>query len=72
MLDHIGVAIEGQEAVVVGRSNIVGKPMALMLLQPQRDSDNLHLPDPRSRRITLAVRTSWWWPPASHAWSQGI
>jgi len=33
MLDHIGVAIEGQEAVVIGRSNIVGKPMALMLLQ---------------------------------------
>ena len=33
MLDHIGVPIEGQEAVVIGRSNIVGKPMALMLLQ---------------------------------------
>jgi methylenetetrahydrofolate dehydrogenase (NADP+)/methenyltetrahydrofolate cyclohydrolase len=33
MLDHIGVRIEGQEAVVIGRSNIVGKPMALMLLQ---------------------------------------
>jgi methylenetetrahydrofolate dehydrogenase (NADP+)/methenyltetrahydrofolate cyclohydrolase len=33
MLDDIGVPIAGQEAVVVGRSNIVGKPMALMLLQ---------------------------------------
>jgi len=33
MLDHIGCQIEGREAVVVGRSNIVGKPMALMLLQ---------------------------------------
>jgi methylenetetrahydrofolate dehydrogenase (NADP+)/methenyltetrahydrofolate cyclohydrolase len=33
MLEHIGVPIEGQEAVVVGRSNIVGKPMALMLLR---------------------------------------
>jgi len=33
MLDHIGCPIEGREAVVVGRSNIVGKPMALMLLQ---------------------------------------
>jgi methylenetetrahydrofolate dehydrogenase (NADP+)/methenyltetrahydrofolate cyclohydrolase len=32
MLDDIGVPIAGQEAVVVGRSNIVGKPMALMLL----------------------------------------
>jgi methylenetetrahydrofolate dehydrogenase (NADP+)/methenyltetrahydrofolate cyclohydrolase len=33
MLDYIGVKLEGLEAVVVGRSNIVGKPMALMLLQ---------------------------------------
>jgi methylenetetrahydrofolate dehydrogenase (NADP+)/methenyltetrahydrofolate cyclohydrolase len=33
MLDEIGMPIEGKEAVVVGRSNIVGKPMALMLLQ---------------------------------------
>jgi methylenetetrahydrofolate dehydrogenase (NADP+)/methenyltetrahydrofolate cyclohydrolase len=33
MLDHIGAALEGREAVVVGRSNIVGKPMALLLLQ---------------------------------------
>jgi methylenetetrahydrofolate dehydrogenase (NADP+)/methenyltetrahydrofolate cyclohydrolase len=32
MLHHIGMGIEGKEAVVVGRSNIVGKPMALMLL----------------------------------------
>jgi methylenetetrahydrofolate dehydrogenase (NADP+)/methenyltetrahydrofolate cyclohydrolase len=33
MLDHAGVDFEGKEAVVVGRSNIVGKPMALLLLQ---------------------------------------
>ena len=33
MLEKSGVAIEGQYAVVVGRSNIVGKPMALMLLE---------------------------------------
>jgi methylenetetrahydrofolate dehydrogenase (NADP+)/methenyltetrahydrofolate cyclohydrolase len=32
MLEHEGVAIEGAHAVVVGRSTIVGKPMALMLL----------------------------------------
>jgi methylenetetrahydrofolate dehydrogenase (NADP+)/methenyltetrahydrofolate cyclohydrolase len=32
MLDHEGVAIEGAHAVVVGRSTIVGKPMALLLL----------------------------------------
>ncbi len=33
MLEHIGMArLRGKHAVVVGRSNIVGKPMALMLL----------------------------------------
>jgi methylenetetrahydrofolate dehydrogenase (NADP+)/methenyltetrahydrofolate cyclohydrolase len=32
MLEQEGVAIEGAHAVVVGRSTIVGKPMALMLL----------------------------------------
>lgn len=33
LLEKSGVTIEGKHAVVVGRSNIVGKPMALMLLQ---------------------------------------
>ena len=33
LLEKSGVHIEGKHAVVVGRSNIVGKPMALMLLQ---------------------------------------
>jgi methylenetetrahydrofolate dehydrogenase (NADP+)/methenyltetrahydrofolate cyclohydrolase len=32
MLEHEGVAVEGTHAVVVGRSTIVGKPMALLLL----------------------------------------
>ena len=34
MLESIGMAnLKGKHAVVIGRSNIVGKPMALMLLQ---------------------------------------
>ena len=32
MLDHAGVPIDGAHAVVLGRSNIVGKPMAMLLL----------------------------------------
>jgi methylenetetrahydrofolate dehydrogenase (NADP+)/methenyltetrahydrofolate cyclohydrolase len=32
MLEHEGVKVEGMNAVVVGRSTIVGKPMALMLI----------------------------------------
>ena len=33
MLESIGYDLQGKHAVVIGRSNIVGKPMALMLLQ---------------------------------------
>lgn len=33
LLEYYGITIEGRHAVVVGRSNIVGKPMALMLLE---------------------------------------
>ena len=33
MLESIGYELKGKHAVVIGRSNIVGKPMALMLLQ---------------------------------------
>jgi len=33
MLDRSGLAIAGRHAVVIGRSEIVGKPMAMLLLQ---------------------------------------
>lgn len=33
LLEHYNIPLEGKHAVVVGRSNIVGKPMALMLLR---------------------------------------
>jgi len=33
MLESIGYDLRGKHAVVIGRSNIVGKPMALLLLQ---------------------------------------
>jgi len=33
LLDHAGVTIAGAHAVVIGRSNIVGKPLSLLLLQ---------------------------------------
>ncbi len=32
MLDRSGIAIEGQRAVIIGRSDIVGKPMAMLLM----------------------------------------
>jgi methylenetetrahydrofolate dehydrogenase (NADP+)/methenyltetrahydrofolate cyclohydrolase len=33
LIEHAGVPVAGAHAVVVGRSNIVGKPLALLLLQ---------------------------------------
>lgn len=33
MLEYSNISVEGKNAVIVGRSNIVGKPIALMLLQ---------------------------------------
>lgn len=33
ILKRTGVSIEGKHAVIIGRSNIVGKPMAMMLLK---------------------------------------
>ena len=33
LLDHYGIPIEGKRAVVVGRSNVVGRPFAALLLQ---------------------------------------
>lgn len=32
LIDESGVSVEGKECVVIGRSNIVGKPMAMLLL----------------------------------------
>ena len=33
MLEYAGIPIEGKHAVIIGRSNIVGKPMAMLLLE---------------------------------------
>jgi methylenetetrahydrofolate dehydrogenase (NADP+)/methenyltetrahydrofolate cyclohydrolase len=35
ILKHYGISCEGKKAVVIGRSNIVGKPMALMLARAE-------------------------------------
>jgi methylenetetrahydrofolate dehydrogenase (NADP+)/methenyltetrahydrofolate cyclohydrolase len=52
LLDHAGVDLVGAEAVVVGRSNIVGKPVALMLLERHCTVTLLH-----SRTRDLAAHT---------------
>ena len=52
MLKSAGIPLEGKEAVVVGRSNIVGKPMALLLLQENATVTICH-----SRTRDLAAQT---------------
>ena len=49
MLEHEGVAVEGKHAVVVGRSTIVGKPMALLLLNAGATVTVCHSKTPRPR-----------------------
>jgi methylenetetrahydrofolate dehydrogenase (NADP+)/methenyltetrahydrofolate cyclohydrolase len=33
LLDHYGIEVSGKHAVIIGRSNIVGKPVSMLLLQ---------------------------------------
>lgn len=52
LLEHEGVALEGRHAVVVGRSTIVGKPMALMLLEAGATVSICHSKTPDLAAIT--------------------
>lgn len=52
LLDHTGVDLKGKRAVVVGRSNIVGKPVALLLLSRHATVTICH-----SRTQDLAAET---------------
>jgi len=52
MLRHYGISLEGKNAVVVGRSNMVGKPMAQMLLAANATVTQCH-----SRTRDLASET---------------
>ena len=53
MLDSIGYSLRGKHAVVIGRSNIVGKPMALMLLQQNATVTICHSATPDLKAMTL-------------------
>jgi methylenetetrahydrofolate dehydrogenase (NADP+)/methenyltetrahydrofolate cyclohydrolase len=53
MLESIGYDLQGKHAVVIGRSNIVGKPMALMLLQKNATVTICHSATRDLRSLTL-------------------
>ncbi len=52
LIEHGGVPLQGRHAVVIGRSNIVGKPLALLLLQKDATVTICH-----SRTSELAALT---------------
>ena len=53
MLESISCDLKGKHAVVIGRSNIVGKPMALMLLQKNATVTICHSATQDLKAITL-------------------
>ena len=53
MLESIGCHLRGKHAVVIGRSNIVGKPMALMLLAQDATVTVCHSRTPNLKEHTL-------------------
>lgn len=55
LLDHYGVPIEGRQAVVVGRSNLVGKPVAALLLGRNATVTMAHS---RTRDLAATTRTA--------------
>jgi methylenetetrahydrofolate dehydrogenase (NADP+)/methenyltetrahydrofolate cyclohydrolase len=56
LLEHAGVETEGADAVVVGRSNIVGKPLANLLAR-KADDGNATVTLCHSRTRDLAAKT---------------
>ena len=55
MLDRSGIAIAGAHAVVIGRSDIVGKPMAMLLLHRHATVTICHS---RTRDLAAVARTA--------------
>ena len=53
MLESIAYDLKGKHAVVIGRSNIVGKPMAMMLLQKNATVTICHSATPNLKDMTL-------------------
>ncbi|MEO5607355.1 MAG: bifunctional methylenetetrahydrofolate dehydrogenase/methenyltetrahydrofolate cyclohydrolase FolD [Polaromonas sp.] len=53
MLESIGYDLRGKHAVVIGRSNIVGKPMALMLLEQNATVTICHSATTNLKAMTL-------------------
>ena len=58
LIESTGIDLRGKHAVVIGRSNTVGKPMALHAAAGRRDRHRLPQPHARSRRAHPPAPTS--------------
>lgn len=56
MLDAMGIPVEGKEAVIVGHSELVGKPASLMLLDRQATVTICHIATSRRGLLAEHVR----------------
>jgi methylenetetrahydrofolate dehydrogenase (NADP+)/methenyltetrahydrofolate cyclohydrolase len=57
LLEHYAIETEGKEVVVVGRSNIVGKPVAAMLMQKAKNANaTVTIAHSRTRNLVEVTR----------------
>lgn len=56
ILKHHGIKLYGREAVVVGHSNVVGKPLALMLLREMATTTVCHIATSEAHRLQEHVQ----------------
>ena len=60
LLEREGIPMKGKHAVVIGRSDIVGKPMAMLLLHRDATVTDVPFADRRTCRRWPGRRIFWW------------
>ena len=68
ILRRSDIPIEGANAVVMGRSDIVGKPMALLLMHANATVTICHSKTRDLPEVTFGARISWWPRWAARRW----
>ena len=62
LLDAYGIDPSGKRCVVIGRSNIVGKPMSMLLLHRNGTVTICHSKTEQLAEICREARIFWWQP----------
>ena len=66
ILDHYGIDCTGKKAVVIGRSLVVGKPAAMMLVKKKRNCN--HLPHKNSGYAVCGTRSGYYHRSSRPCW----